>query len=292
LYFTPLDKGEAIEIIKVYYHSPDRTFTLNLSQHLPQYVQALQRFLDRLQAKVPQTYPAYLSALESYFKQLVSKSPVNLQTIAVPGIQQPIAAYTDLEKYYFSYAYRLLDIPADYAEESIELLMYSSDRSILYPRYQRALVLCQVMGRARALEYLGEFTAEIRTQQVRDNPDLQFDDLDQFWQDDQNAAQVPPNSNYLSARLQKGKLASRSDVCMAAEVMKPFEDRELADILFCSGDKALIESRNPNFVFTRTKTLMRGHDYCDFCLHDKRYITSIQHPDEAFWTSLDDYLEA
>lgn len=74
-------------------------------------------------------------------------------------------------------------------------------------------------------------------------------------------------------------------------MLKEVNDPELTDVLACYRDTASFESMNPNFVFTMTKTLMKGDSYCDKCFHDKRHVKKIEHPPEEFWVNLDPKLK-
>jgi len=276
-----------MDVRKVYNYSEDRVFTLNLSERLPQYSKALDNFLKRLQEINPEIFDEYKDALKIKFHYLTSNVDISLETINIPKIQEKIKEYNELQKLYFTDAYHLLDIPEDYSFETIDLLMNSSSKSILYPRYYRALVLCEILGRETAIEYLKAFNIETRKEQIQNDPDLKLENLHQIVEEDVNS---PSNANFYSFLFHEGKYGSRCDICPSVEVMNPIGDPELAYILFCYADAAFIESRNPSFVFTRTKTLMQGDLYCNACIHDKRFVTEIKHPDDEIYDSIEELL--
>lgn len=69
--------------------------------------------------------------------------------------------------------------------------------------------------------------------------------------------------------------------------MKPFNDPELSYIVACYGDTTGVQAENPNFVLTRTTTLIKGGPYCDNCIHDKRHVSELVHPSNEFFKTLD-----
>jgi hypothetical protein len=73
--------------------------------------------------------------------------------------------------------------------------------------------------------------------------------------------------------------------CKWHEVMKELKDPDFAYAVACHYDFEATKNINPSFVLTRTKTLMQGHEYCDFCMHDTRHI-AVTHPAKAFWNEL------
>ncbi len=56
--------------------------------------------------------------------------------------------------------------------------------------------------------------------------------------------------------------------------------------MLCYSDFQGAQNLNPNFVLTRTKTLMMGDDYCDFYYHDTRKDKDLSHPRESEFEEL------
>ena len=52
-------------------------------------------------------------------------------------------------------------------------------------------------------------------------------------------------------------------------------DSELSYFMTCYTDFENTKNLNPDFILTRSKTLMMGDDYCDFCYHDKRKVKEV-----------------
>ncbi|MFX1302296.1 MAG: L-2-amino-thiazoline-4-carboxylic acid hydrolase [Promethearchaeota archaeon] len=56
--------------------------------------------------------------------------------------------------------------------------------------------------------------------------------------------------------------------------------------MLCYSDFQGAQNLNPNFVLTRTKTLMMGDDYCDFYYRDTRKDKDLSHPRESEFEEL------
>ncbi len=53
--------------------------------------------------------------------------------------------------------------------------------------------------------------------------------------------------------------------CLNAKVFRELDAAEIGYATLCHGDEAWAKAFNPNIQFSRTKTLMEGHDCCDHC---------------------------
>ena len=53
--------------------------------------------------------------------------------------------------------------------------------------------------------------------------------------------------------------------CLNAKVFRELDAAEIGYATLCHGDEAWAKAFNPKIEFTRTKTLMLGHDCCDHC---------------------------
>ena len=56
--------------------------------------------------------------------------------------------------------------------------------------------------------------------------------------------------------------------------------------MLCYSDFQGAKNLNPNFILTRTKTIMMGDEYCDFCYHDTQKVKEITHPSEKEFQEL------
>ena len=58
--------------------------------------------------------------------------------------------------------------------------------------------------------------------------------------------------------------------CDAADYFRGIGIPEIGSLLSCGVDHAMEKRRCPDWVFSRTQTLMMGADHCDFCWTRKR----------------------
>lgn len=85
--------------------------------------------------------------------------------------------------------------------------------------------------------------------------------------------------------LDEERLLYKVKKCEWAEMLKDF-DVELYDAMMCYSDFQGAKNLNPNFILTRTKTILIGDDYCDFCYHDTRKDQDLTHPSEKDFEDL------
>jgi len=53
--------------------------------------------------------------------------------------------------------------------------------------------------------------------------------------------------------------------CLNAKIFRELNAAEIGYATLCHGDEAWAKAFNPDIQFSRTKTLMEGHDCCDHC---------------------------
>jgi hypothetical protein len=271
-----------VEFKRVDTYTNNKTTAINIPERISRTVGGLNIFLEKLQENKPEIYENYVGELESKLLSLVSEnSQLDLDEIHIPKLNEFILNLTGLQKLYFTYSYQLLNIPHLHSSETIETTWYNNDKSSLFPSFYRLQVLCNLMGREEAISYYKGYVDKVIYE--RTEPDLDQEDLDSDW----NAKEEAHPSYGTGFRVNRGKYGFRVDKCVNFDVLKEVNDPELTDVLACYGDTASFESMNPNFVFTMTKTLMKGDPYCDKCFHDKRHVNKIEHPPEEFWLNLD-----
>lgn len=155
--------------------------------------------------------------------------------------------------------------------------------SIVPANYMMVASMVDVLGREKAISLYKEFVDYATDEMDTTRKFESLEDLHNGYFEGEKG----PNC-LISCLPKDGKLVVRVDMCSWQMVLKPYEDPELAYLTSCYYDFHAAEVMNPNFRLTRTKTLMQGDGYCDFCWHDKRQVESIEHPGEDFWNSLDD----
>ena len=260
----------------------NETTMINIPDSLSRIVGLLDHFLEGLHKTRPEIVTEYLQALETKLLSLITKPLPDFKSIQIPRLAEIVSKLTSIQRIYFTYAFQMLEIPSDYASETMEMTWHREDRVRLFSAYYRSLVFCEMIGRKEAIEYLKKYIDALLYERAQ--PDLSLKDLDTYWETEEEEGSHP--SFGLGFRESKGKFGWRVERCVLHDVSKPLDDPELCHILCCYGDTAMFESRNPNFAYTMPKTLMQGDPYCEKCFHDKRHVDKIEHPPKEFWESL------
>lgn len=86
-------------------------------------------------------------------------------------------------------------------------------------------------------------------------------------------------------KLDEGNLLLKVSRCAWADSMKNF-DSELSYTFICNSDFKNASLMNPDFILTRTKTIMQGDPYCDFCYHDGRIDKELKHPSKQAFDNI------
>lgn len=187
----------------------------------------------------------------------------------------------ELQRVRLEYVGGLLGLQTDDPERRCTVTRTAATQARLLPAYHQMHVLCDVAGRAEAMPLLEAFVDEWMRENTQTDESL--DDPSRFW--DALEGEYHETAE-IAARLHRGKIAFRVNRCLWADVMRPLRDPELAQVGTCYGDFSQIAAINPNFVLTRTTTLMEGGPYCDTCIHDRRYADPVEHPSREFFDSL------
>lgn len=272
-----------MEVIKRHDDRVDAKTTVDLKEGLAPHMGRLDTFLAFLKKQKPEVYEAYPESLTEQVRVQLDGS-LNLEALEITYVQEQIKGFDELHRAYLQFVLQLLGVKESHASDSIDTMWSDSLRAMLYPLFYRAKALCDLIGREPGIEFVKEFI-DTRVYEVV-QPDLEMEDLDGIWEGWQNQEESAPGSA-IEFRISKGKIGGRVDKCMWDEVLRPFNDPELSYIVACYGDKAGMEARNPNLVFTRTTTLIKGGPYCDNCIHDKRHVEGIEHPSDAFFIDLE-----
>lgn len=170
--------------------------------------------------------------------------------------------------------------------EKIEVKVNDFLKSMLFFNYNLATSLIEILPRDRAIEYY----KGIISQRIRDQRDINkfIESLDQFYEQSTQFYETYQGHNGTSFRINEGKMGIKYVKCRWHEIMKELIDPDFCYAVACYGDFEAVKNENPAFVLTRTRTLMQGDDYCDFCLHDTRIVKEVEHPAEEFWNSIEE----
>ncbi len=182
----------------------------------------------------------------------------------------------------------LLNAPEGYAwkPQELELLQIDDVSARYIPRYYQAKLLTELMAREEAIQLLKNFydfsATTYRTVKRHET-------ITSIYEEDVRRGTEEEGFIWISALLNEGKMAGRTDVCLLHEALKGFNDPELAYVIACHADSVAIQKMNENFLLTRSSTLMDG-PFCESCVHDTRVVSKIEHPSREFFEKLDQNL--
>ncbi|MFC2079457.1 L-2-amino-thiazoline-4-carboxylic acid hydrolase [Candidatus Bipolaricaulota bacterium] len=228
----------------------------------------------------PELATLHRTKAEEVFRNVVSESPFDHEAVELPAFQTLLSEVNPLQRLMLTYACILVGLNAEDSADEVPISREAQVRTQMYPVFYLFQALLRTSERDSALALLKDFVDGRMKSLTPSQPDLP--DPGQWWDELETPSDVTEG---VAARFGRGKIAFRVDNCILHDVMEPLGDPELADVVCCYGDKSGFEALNPNLVFTRTDTLMTG-PYCDTCMHDKRFVDDIEHPDHEFFQGL------
>lgn len=187
----------------------------------------------------------------------------------IPLIENAILHFLDFNKYNSQY------------KEGGELEIFYKDyiRGEFNPLYYLVYSLIEILTREPVLELAKEFT-DLCYELYQDKIN-KWDTIEELA--DSLFANGCFKTHNLISLVEGDKYYLKVNRCMWGEVYSELPDLELASLLECYGDFSKMQYINPNFVLSRTMTLVEGDPYCDFVHYDKRKVKNFEHPDEDFW---------
>ena len=157
-------------------------------------------------------------------------------------------------------------------------------RAMFFARYQKAKILESVLSKDDAIELYKQFVDHLIVKYPKKTKECVREYLQS------NLKSVPQvfKKSFIATEFEidEGTSGYKIEKCRFADLMKELNDPDTCYAVACYYDFLATKNANPNVVLTRTKTLVEGHDCCDFCYHDKRIHSNPKHPDEIFWEKL------
>jgi hypothetical protein len=255
------------------------TVSLRPPEHLPRFGFVFDAFVEHVADLLPELSTTFRQTTERRFGRLCDATASAPDSAAFATLFPEL---DPLQQVRLDYVLGLLGIRGDPVAEEIQVTRMAATRARLHPMYYQMLTLCDLIGRTKAIPFIEAYIDRWMAEQTKTDDTLE--DPSRFW----DALEGPVHETAeVAVRLHRGKFAFRVNRCLWADAMRPLEDPELAHAFTCYGDFPQIAAINPNFVLTRTVTLMQGGPYCDTCIHDRRHVESIEHPSREFFESLD-----
>ncbi len=257
---------------------PNTPVTYRPADYLPRLRTLFDAFVSYVAEEAPSAYGAFRESAARRFRELIDEV----------GGAEASAVYLELfpdsdalQRARLSYVLGLLGLTDEEPTGECVATKAAGTSARLLPAYYQAVALSDVLGRTEAIPMIKAFVDRWLAETVP--VDESLEDPGRFWDDlegEQN------DVTQVAARLHRGRIAFRVERCLWADVLAPLEDPEIAHAGACYGDFSQITALNPNFVLTRSTTLVEGGPYCDTCIHDRRHVESIEHPNRAFFDGL------
>ncbi|MBN1859012.1 L-2-amino-thiazoline-4-carboxylic acid hydrolase [Candidatus Bipolaricaulota bacterium] len=248
------------------------------SQYIPRLQTLFNAFTQHVAVHAPYAVAPFRRRLEERFRDLLCG--INTPS-AASSLRNLFPESSDLETARLDYVGRLLGWVDGNPYDEHSVTRFAATQARLYPAYYQMRTLREVIGRVEAMPLLRTFIDAWMAATTTTDESLQ--DPSRFW--DALEGEHHETSE-VAVRLHRGRIAFRVNRCLWADAMRPLDDPEIAHAGTCYGDFPQIAAINPNFVLTRTMTLMQGDPYCDTCIHDRRHVDSIEHPSRALFDSL------
>ena len=275
-----------MEVQRLYCYNPDKRNSLNVQSFVETSLVLLDRLLVYLAEHKPGILDEYITGLELKYKSAITSSFKITDTLDLSNVSEMkiLTDFPDLLKACADFILTTLEVPQTYAWEprELDLLTEKETKTSYHHFYYRAKVLADLMDRDEAIQLLKEFIDYALETYVQVP---KYEDLSSMYEDNIRESYENESADWIAVPVSGGRYISRGDRCGPYVVLKEFNDPELAYIVACYGDFALIKKRNENFVLTRTHTQMNG-PYCDTCIHDTRIVGKIEHPPKEVFENL------
>ncbi len=277
-----------IKVHKVNNYNPNKTTKLNIRNCLEQCLLSIDRFLVYLAEHKPHLLDSFVKNLKFQYKSKISVNFINFDADKLSKATKELkvlSKFPELIDLCINLFLTLLKVPTDFTGEvqELDILDLNISKARLVPVYYLSKLLTEMIKKDEAIQLLKDYFeyAVVAYRNIK-----QYQDLTAIYED----CNKQENTILINAMINDGIYAGKGFVCLAHEALKEFNDPELAYIICCHGDSAIIRKYNENFVMTRRYTLMDG-SYCDTTAHDTRIVTKIEHPSEEFYQTLDSKLE-
>lgn len=241
----------------------------------------LELFLKKIKTDMPHSFPTIIDNLKAFYEKIENYEVsfdsdyeiLNQYPAILNGSKNHIFSHVNYSKYN----------PASIDDE-IEI--YALDLVRVFTQFEYFFIksLLKIMSREEAIKYVKNLTDEVSIS--RKNPDNYVDSFIESMDRFRNNLGRWQMLEIVAGPLDEERLLYKVKKCKWAEFLKDF-DSELCDAFLCYSDFEGARNLNPNFILTRTKTIMKGDDYCNFCYHDTRKVKEIIHPSEKEFQNLD-----
>ena len=241
----------------------------------------LELFLKDVKNKIPDSFPIIIDDLKNFYEKIENCN------VSFNSEYENLNQYPEILNGSLSHVLSLVNYTKynpDSIDDEIEIFALDLVRVFTQFEYFFMRSLLKIMPREKAIGYVKELADEIsHSRNDLSNYVESFEALlNRFqgnlerWQMQECVAEIYDDKRMLY-KVKK---------CEWGETLRQF-DLDLCYAMNCYQDFENTKNLNPNFLLTRTKTILMGDDYCDFCYHDTRKDKDLNHPSEKEFQELD-----
>jgi len=243
--------------------------------------------LKKVKKEYPDKYNLFIKSIFSDIKELIKFNKlINSEVINLLSYEY-LKDKPELFKRSVSTALKFLNFSKyedQPLEEEIEVDMIDFVKLYDFFEYYLANSLLSIMSGEELIDFYKKFNDEVTIS--RRDPKNYYESLEEVMKFFDRIIRANQNQDVIMCLEEKGKFILKVERCKWAEVLKDLNP-EISYAMLCYADFERAKNYNPNFTLTRTKTIMQGNDFCDFCYHDTRVHKEIKHPAPDYWKNLD-----
>ena len=273
------------------------THTLHPQQDCRKFVLLrLDYLMGFMQQATPEIYPDFIENLTWRLRALVNLAHFDNAglEIAVLLTRFPyLQEHAGLSRLILNFYIQIVGITEQqfWRDEPLIVNYRIFSHSVFRFEYASIQAIIDAMGRADGIEFFRAYRDQFNISHDEDIPRIKnLADL--------RAGMIRMADSGVKGRirvisdLEDGKFIQRCENCEKVEMVADLgiDDLELLETVLCYGDYQVTILYNVNFVLTRTQTIAGGAPYCDAVYHDRRLTGEIAHPDETFWSAVDEQL--
>ncbi|MFX1326787.1 MAG: L-2-amino-thiazoline-4-carboxylic acid hydrolase [Promethearchaeota archaeon] len=242
---------------------------------------ALELYLKNINTRIPDSLTTVLNYLDTLYRKIEDYNA------SIESDYKILKQYPKFLKACINYILTLVEFKKynqSTLDDEIEIEVSDLIRTFTHFEYSFVSSLFKIMTQEEAIKFYQSFVDNL-TKSRRD-PKKYLDNLEDLVN---NFKDFSERWHDLEATLlinNEEKLVFKVKKCRWAENLKDFEPK-IGYTMMCYQDFERAKNFNPDFLLTRTHTLMEGDDYCDFCYHDTRKNKDLSHPSEKEFKELD-----
>jgi hypothetical protein len=261
-------------------HNPDISYEIPLQLVLGRPLNDIDLFIGYLNDHHPELTDSFYNTLCQKLRKITKDTKVDIVEFRPNNLRD----YPDLEELYKKAVLQLLGYER-YASQVTDgrarFVFKDVLHSYLIPAAHIAETIVTLLSRDEGLEFYRNYVDYRTDYEKKIQPK---ESLEAFFKFVKTQYEENPQEQTFFRGVD-GALYAKITYCLWSEVLKEFEP-EIAYAVACHFDFNAVKHYNENFILTRTRTIMQGAKFCDFCWRDTR-LGNRDHPNDDFWEQLE-----